>query len=148
MLDGGKNKYQELKICGGDVLVLTRSFIIKILTTNGTPKKIIRAGVEISNVIPIYISTNMYVLVAEQGGKTCLLNCYKSGKHNYLQACPEGLEKIEETTYIGKWIMLRTQSNKIYVFALTKDAPVRMFEVYDGLSPALLKVLHRKLTQA
>lgn len=32
--------------------------------------------------------------MAEQEGKTCLLNCYKSGKNNYLQTCPEGLEKI------------------------------------------------------
>jgi hypothetical protein len=108
-------------------MVLTRNFIIKIITTSGNAKKIIRAGVEISNVIPIYISTNLYVLMAEQGGKTCLLNCYKSGKNNYLQYCPDGLEKIEETLYIGKWILLRTQSNKIYTFALVKDQPVRIF---------------------
>jgi hypothetical protein len=87
-LDAGKAKYQELSLCGSDVLVLTKSYIIKIVTPNGNAKKIIRAGVEISNVLPIYISTNMYVLLAVQGNKTCLLNCYKSGKNNYLQPCP------------------------------------------------------------
>lgn len=87
-LDAGKAKYQELSLCGSDVLVLTKSYIIKIITPNGNAKKIIRAGVEISNVIPIYISTNMYVLIAVQGDKTSLLNCYKSGKNNYLQPCP------------------------------------------------------------
>lgn len=116
-----------MKLCGSDVLVVTRNYVIKILTPNGNAKKVIRAGVELCNVIPVYISTNMYVLIAEQGGKTCLLNCYKSDKNNYLQACPEGLEKIEETLYIGKWILLRTQSNRIYVFALVKDTPVRVF---------------------
>lgn len=53
-----------MKLCGSDVLVVTRSFVIKILTPNGNAKKVIRAGVELCNVIPIYISTNMYVLIA------------------------------------------------------------------------------------
>ena len=91
LLDGGKAKYRELSLCGSDVLVLTNNYIIRRLAPNGNPKKVIRAGVELSRVIPIYISTCMYVLLAVQGNKTCLLNCYKQGKNNYLQPCPEGL---------------------------------------------------------
>jgi hypothetical protein len=121
LLEGGKTKFQELKLCGSDVLVLTRNFIIKILTPSGSAKKIIRAGVEIANVIPIHISTQVYVMMAEQGGKTCLLSCCRRGKSNYLQPAPEGLDHIEETVYIGRWIFLRTQTHKIYAFALGKN---------------------------
>lgn len=69
--------------------------MIKILTVNGNVKNIIRAGIQINNVTPIYISTSLYVLTAEQEGRTCLLTCYKSGKNNYLQMCPEGPDRIE-----------------------------------------------------
>ena len=45
VLDAGKAKFQELKLCGSDILVLTKSYIIKIITTRGNVKKVIRAGV-------------------------------------------------------------------------------------------------------
>lgn len=61
---------------------------------------------------------------------------------------PEGLEKIEETIYIGKWILLRSQSQKIYAFALVNDSPVRIYEIYNGASPGMLKILHRKIIQS
>jgi len=42
---------------------------------------------------------------------------------------------------------LRTQAQKIYTFPLIKDTPVRIFEIYNGISPGMLKILHKKLVQ-